>query len=106
MEGAVQVHLPPPRVRAQPHRCVSHLVGPPLLTSAGFDPSTEQWDELSLLFLAKEHVVFFDNAYQGFASGDSEQDAYSIRKFVSDGHDILLAQSFAKVRSHSSCAPL
>ena len=34
---------------------------------------------------------------QGFASGDAERDAYAIRKFVADGHNILLAQSYAKV---------
>jgi aspartate aminotransferase, mitochondrial len=34
--------------------------------------------------------------YQGFASGDSEKDAYSIRKFVADGHQVFLAQSYAK----------
>lgn len=33
---------------------------------------------------------------QGFASGDSEKDAYSIRKFVADGHQVFLAQSYAK----------
>lgn len=34
---------------------------------------------------------------QGFASGDSEVDAYSIRKFVADGNLIMLGQSYAKV---------
>ena len=34
---------------------------------------------------------------QGFASGDSEEDAYSIRKFVADGHQVFLCQSYAKV---------
>ena len=35
-------------------------------------------------------------AYQGFASGDTDRDAYAVRKFVSDGHRICLSQSFAK----------
>ena len=35
-------------------------------------------------------------AYQGFASGDTDKDAYAIRKFVADGHRLALAQSFAK----------
>lgn len=35
-------------------------------------------------------------AYQGFASGSIEQDAYAVRLFVRDGHQIVLAQSFAK----------
>ena len=62
----------------------------------GCDPSRAQWDELSALMKSKNHIVFFDCAYQGFASGDAEVDAYSIRKFVADGHNIILAQSFAK----------
>ena len=62
----------------------------------GCDPSPQQWDELSAAFAAKKHVAFFDCAYPGFASGDSEKDAYGLRKFVSDGHNVLLAQSFAK----------
>ena len=41
-------------------------------------------------------LVFIDMAYQGFASGDLENDAYAVRKFTEDGHKILLAQSFAK----------
>ena len=35
-------------------------------------------------------------AYQGFASGDIDKDAAAMRMFVADGHNILLAQSFAK----------
>lgn len=33
---------------------------------------------------------------QGFASGDPENDAWAIRRFVADGHCVALAQSFAK----------
>jgi len=63
----------------------------------GCDPSHEQWEELSDLILQKKHVVFFDSAYQGFASGDAEKDAFALRLFVSKGHkNIALAQSFAK----------
>lgn len=62
----------------------------------GCDPTKQQWNELSKGIKQKGHIIFFDNAYQGFASGNSEDDAYSIRKFVSDGHHIMLAQSFAK----------
>lgn len=35
-------------------------------------------------------------AYQGFASGDPERDAKSIRIFLEDGHLIGIAQSYAK----------
>nr|AIT70234.1 aspartate aminotransferase [Sargassum horneri] len=62
----------------------------------GVDPTQEQWAELSMAMKAKRHVAFFDCAYQGFASGDPEKDAWAIRRFVADGHNIALAQSFAK----------
>ena len=39
---------------------------------------------------------FFDMAYQGFASGNVDQDAFALRHFVSEGHQVALAQSFAK----------
>lgn len=40
---------------------------------------------------------FFDMAYQGFASGDTVRDAFALRHFVKEGHQVALAQSFAKV---------
>ena len=46
----------------------------------GVDPTHEQWDELSALMKRKNHLAFFDSAYQGFASGDADKDAYSLRK--------------------------
>ncbi|KAJ8604164.1 hypothetical protein CTAYLR_008577 [Chrysophaeum taylorii] len=62
----------------------------------GVDPSREQWARISRALAQKDVQVFFDCAYQGFASGDPENDAWAIRKFVEDGHNILLAQSYAK----------
>lgn len=62
----------------------------------GSDPSREQWQELSYVFKKRGHTALFDSAYQGFASGDPEADAFSLRQFVADGHQILLCQSFAK----------
>lgn len=41
-------------------------------------------------------LVFFDMAYQGFASGDINRDAWAVRHFIEQGHNILLSQSFAK----------
>ncbi len=35
-------------------------------------------------------------AYQGFASGDIVKDAFAVRHFVSEGHKIVLSQSYAK----------
>lgn len=44
----------------------------------------------------KKQFALFDMAYQGFASGDPDRDAAAVWKFLDDGHDIALAQSFAK----------
>lgn len=62
----------------------------------GCDPTKEQWQTLSDLCKKKNLIVFFDSAYQGFASGDAEADAFALRFFVSEGHEVMLAQSFAK----------
>lgn len=35
-------------------------------------------------------------AYQGFASGDIDRDAWAVRYFIEQGHNIVLSQSFAK----------
>jgi aspartate/tyrosine/aromatic aminotransferase len=39
---------------------------------------------------------FFDSAYQGFASGDVDKDAWAVRYFISQGFQMVVAQSFAK----------
>lgn len=79
----------------------------------GLDPTPEQWQSLAsliqvLLFplfclftsdpmrQTKEHVPFFDCAYQGFATGDLARDAFAIRLFAEQGIEFVAAQSFAK----------
>jgi aspartate/tyrosine/aromatic aminotransferase len=62
----------------------------------GVDPTKAQWDELLGVCQAKNHICWFDSAYQGFASGDLNKDAYAIRKFASAGCNMLISQSFAK----------
>lgn len=62
----------------------------------GVDPTLEQWKEISQVMKDKGHFAFFDMAYQGFASGDFERDAASIKTFLDDGHLIGCSQSFAK----------
>ncbi|KAG8883842.1 Aspartate aminotransferase, cytoplasmic [Tulasnella sp. 332] len=62
----------------------------------GVDPTMEQWAELANLFLEKGHYAFFDCAYQGFASGDLEQDIKAVRHFEERGVPMLVCQSFAK----------
>jgi len=62
----------------------------------GVDPTAAQWKRISEVCAQKNHVVFFDVAYQAFASGDAAQDAQAVRSFIQDGHKPLVVQSFAK----------
>jgi len=62
----------------------------------GVDPSKEQWAALAEIFKAKKHIAFFDSAYQGYATGDLDGDAYGIRYFAKENIDIVFAYSFAK----------
>jgi len=62
----------------------------------GVDPTPAQWKEISDIVSEKKLFPFFDMAYQGFASGSTDRDAHAVRLFVSEGHHIALAQSFAK----------
>lgn len=62
----------------------------------GVDPTREQWQGIRQLIRQNDLLPFFDSAYQGFASGSLDTDAYSVRLFVADGGECLIAQSFAK----------
>ncbi|KAK9032249.1 hypothetical protein V6N11_056523 [Hibiscus sabdariffa] len=62
----------------------------------GVDPTLQQWEQIRQLMRSKALLPFFDSAYQGFASGNLDQDAQSIRMFVADGGECFVAQSYAK----------
>ncbi|GAM84577.1 hypothetical protein ANO11243_025730 [Dothideomycetidae sp. 11243] len=62
----------------------------------GVDPTVEQWKAISDAVKQGEHFPFFDMAYQGFASGDTDKDAFALRHFIKEGHNPALCQSFAK----------
>ena len=62
----------------------------------GVDPTPKQWENILDIFKTKNHYAAFDSAYQGFASGDLEKDAYSLRLFTQHMDRIMLFQSFAK----------
>ncbi|KAL4265940.1 Aspartate aminotransferase [Pleurotus pulmonarius] len=62
----------------------------------GVDPTQEQWKAIADVMLAKNHYAFFDCAYQGFASGDLDNDAWAVRHFVDRAVPMLVCQSFAK----------
>lgn len=62
----------------------------------GIDPTEQQWRAISNAVKEGGHFPFFDMAYQGFASGDTDKDAFALRLFVKEGHQPALCQSFAK----------
>ncbi|KAF1813245.1 aspartate aminotransferase [Eremomyces bilateralis CBS 781.70] len=62
----------------------------------GVDPTQAQWTQIADVMEQKGLFPFFDNAYQGFASGDLDRDAWAIRHFVARGFELLVAQSYAK----------
>lgn len=61
----------------------------------GFDLSKEQWHIVSALLKKQKVIPFFDLAYQGFKESIDE-DAYPVRLFASDEHELLVANSFSK----------
>ena len=62
----------------------------------GVDPSHDDWKKIEQVIKDRGHFPFFDMAYQGFASGDPDQDAWAVRYFIEKGHFPIVAQSFAK----------
>lgn len=62
----------------------------------GVDPKLEQWEAIAKVMTGKNHIAFFDCAYQGFASGDLDKDAAAIRMWANAGAEFFVSQSFAK----------
>ncbi|GIZ42269.1 hypothetical protein CKM354_000554400 [Cercospora kikuchii] len=63
----------------------------------GLDLDKAQWREIAALCEKKRLIPFFDVAYQGFASGDLNGDAWPILHFYrSTSVEFLVAQSFSK----------
>jgi aspartate aminotransferase len=82
-------------IRAAPERSVV-ILHACAHNPTGVDPTLEQWGAIADLIKEKNHLTYFDCAYQGFASGDIDHDAAAVRLFVSKGHLLLAAQSYAK----------
>lgn len=61
----------------------------------GMDLNFQQWQEISILIRKQRIIPFFDFAYQGFHA-NVDEDAYPIRFFISQGHEMLIANSFSK----------
>lgn len=91
----------------------------------GIDPTPEQWVQIADVIQEKNHIPFFDVAYQvgiitfptlmsrvnlflmllhymhtyiyqGFASGSLDEDAASVRLFAERGMEFFVAQSYSK----------
>lgn len=62
----------------------------------GVDPTHEQWEQIAKVVKDRKLFPLFDSAYQGFASGDLDKDAFAVRYFVDQGFELLCCQSFAK----------
>ncbi|KAK6487428.1 aspartate aminotransferase [Huso huso] len=62
----------------------------------GTDPTPDEWKQIAEIMERKKLFAFFDSAYQGFASGDLQKDAWAVRYFVSKGFELFCAQSFSK----------
>ena len=75
--------------------------GSPILLHAcchnptGIDPRPEDWRELSTAIAERGLLPVFDFAYQGFGRGIDE-DAMAVRHFLSEGHQMLVANSYSK----------
>lgn len=61
----------------------------------GSDPTIEEWGKLCALFKRKKLIPFFDLAYQGLGKG-LDEDAASVRLFLDEGVEMLIAVSNAK----------
>lgn len=48
----------------------------------GIDPTREQWQSIADVVNRRGLFVVFDSAYQGFASGNVDEDAWAIRHFT------------------------
>ncbi|XP_035826068.1 aspartate aminotransferase, cytoplasmic [Aplysia californica] len=62
----------------------------------GVDPTPDQWKTICQTCIDKKLFVLIDCAYQGFASGDLDQDAFASRYFADQRMDMFVAQSFSK----------
>ncbi|XP_045582730.1 aspartate aminotransferase, cytoplasmic [Procambarus clarkii] len=62
----------------------------------GVDPTHDQWKKIADVVAEKKLFPLFDSAYQGFASGDLDNDAWAVRHFAERGFEMMSSQSFSK----------
>ena len=79
-------------LRAAPHGSVVILHGC-AHNPTGVDPTRDEWVAIADVCSENRLVPFFDVAYQGFASGSLETDAFAVRLFAKRGIEFFCAQS-------------
>lgn len=62
----------------------------------GVDLSHDQWREVAQLAKQRQLVVVLDIAYQGFQTGNLDEDAWPVRHFYDAGLEYVVCQSFSK----------
>lgn len=68
----------------------------------GVDPTEEQWMQIYNIVRNKHLLIIFDNAYQGYVSGDIDIDSLPVRLFISESIkdnyvlNMIVCCSFAK----------
>ena len=63
---------------------------------SGIDYTKEQWDIICDYIDVGNHMVIFDNAYQGLASGNPEEDNYAIKLFADRNIPMMVCTSHSK----------
>ncbi|MFQ6024581.1 MAG: amino acid aminotransferase [Acidiferrobacterales bacterium] len=61
----------------------------------GFDPTPEQWKEISAIARERKWIPFLDFAYQGFGSG-LDEDRRAVQHLLDGVTEFLIANSFSK----------
>ncbi|XP_060658457.1 aspartate aminotransferase, cytoplasmic-like [Drosophila nasuta] len=62
----------------------------------GMDLTKKQWKQVAEVIKCNNLFPIIDTAYQGFATGDPDRDAWAIRYFANEGIELMAAQSFSK----------
>lgn len=62
----------------------------------GCDLTEDEWNKVAEVISRKRLLPILDTAYQGFATGCLENDAYSIRLLSNKGLPVITTQSYAK----------
>ncbi|RNF12454.1 putative aspartate aminotransferase, mitochondrial [Trypanosoma rangeli] len=62
----------------------------------GVDPTQSEWMQVAEVIKRRNLLPFVDMAYQGFATGDLDRDAFLPRHLVRTVPNVIVAQSFSK----------